>query len=266
VVEEVGWKYPFVKKEERFMFEGGCEVVVLRFKRACRAKKRNEGVKHAKADIILFLGGDFIPQKNSIQSHLLFHTLHPQYTKVGIGSNVFIKEKRTDFMEWLEETGALFGARFLEYTEEQPIDFFYGANTSIKKEFLEMAGPFDERFLYESCDDYDMGLRLKALGMESYVLPAATVIHDHDVTVDQRLMMLEQAGKSTVLLDLKYPDNQSWINERVVLIDDLKKEADDNLKKYNYSKEKKYLFKYYELISRIAFCKGYQNELKKIGF
>jgi GT2 family glycosyltransferase len=266
VAEDIGWKYPFVKKEEKILLDNGCEVEILRFKRTGRAKKRNECIKKAKADILLLFAGDFVPLTDSIQSHILFHTLHPEISKVGVGSNIFIKEKRTSFMEWLEETGALFGVPFLQYKEEHPIDFFYGANTSVKKEFIRQSGLFDERFLYDACEDYDMGLRLKALGMQSYILPSATVIHQHDVTIDQRVMLLEMAGQSTVLLDLKYPSNQNWLADRTVSIGELEQEADDNKKKYEYSKEIRYLHKYYELISRIAFCKGYQKELKKVGF
>ena len=265
IAEDVGYKYPFVKKHEQIFTNNGCEIQIIRLAKAGRAKKRNEAILQSSSDLILLLAGDFVPTPDTIQSHIQFHTLHPERNKVALGAGKFIKEKRDSFMEWVEETGTLFGLPFLQYTAEQQVDFFYGANASLKKDFLLSAGPFEERFIYDSCDDYNMGQRLKKLGLDSFIVPLAAAIHEHDVTLEQRLMNLEQAGKSSVLLDMKYPDNISWINDRNVSIPALKDEAKLNLKKYEYSKEAMYLHKYYELISKAAFCKGYQKEFKKLG-
>ncbi len=187
IVEDVGFRYPFVKKHEQFVMPGGAEITILRFWRTGRAKKRNSALALATSDLVLLFAGDFVPFKETIPSHLSFHERNPENKRVGVGPAVFIKEARTPFMEWLEDLGSLFGVPFLTYAKEEPLDFFYGANTSVKKEFLNLAGPFDEAFLYDSCEDYDMGQRLKKLGMEAYILPAATVIHEHDVTLEQRL-------------------------------------------------------------------------------
>jgi hypothetical protein len=265
VVEDVGFKYPFVKKHEQIITNNGCEIQIIRLNRTSRAKKRNEAILQSSSNILLLFAGDFIPLPETIQSHLQFHTLHPANNKVAIGPGLFVKEARSPLMEWSEETGKLFGLPFLEYKTEQPVDFFYGANASLKKDFLLSAGPFDERFLHDSCDDYDMWQRLKKLNMESWVVPSAAAIHEHDVTIEQRKMLLEQAGKSSVLLDLKYPDNIPWINERTISIPALEEEAKLNYKKYQYSNEINYLHKYFELISRIAFCKGYQREIQRTG-
>lgn len=264
IAEDVGFKYPFVKKHERIFTNNGCEIQIIRLSRTGRAKKRNEAILRSTSDLILLLAGDFVPMPDMIQSHIEFHTLNPAKNKVALGPGKFIKEKRNSLMEWAEETGILFGFPFLQYTTEQPVNFFYGANTSLKKDFLSLAGPFDECFLYDSCDDYDMGERLKKLGMDSYILPSATAVHEHDVTLEQRKMLLEQAGRSTVLLDMKYPDNISWINDRDVSVSALEKEARQNLKKYEYSRQITYLHKYYELTCRASFCRGYQRELKKL--
>ncbi len=68
-----------------------------------------------------------------------------------------------------------------------------------------------------------------------------------------------------IRLDEKYPDEISWIGERSVSIKELEKEANECLSRCQKSNDIEALYNYYALISRAAFCKGYQKALRKAG-
>ena len=72
---------------------------------------------------------------------------------------------QNDFRRWLEDQGMLWGVTLNHLTGTVPEDFFYGANTSIKRRFLQQAGPFNESFTGLAGDDHEIGVRLSKMGM-----------------------------------------------------------------------------------------------------
>lgn len=193
----------------------------FRISKRGRAAARNYGVQQAKAKVLLFYSIDFIATPRLLEEHLKLHEGNSEKAVVGIGPALFSQKLIfTSFMRWLEESGAVFGASFLP-NHKIPDDFFYGANTSIKKSFLTSVGQFDERLPYQSVDDYDMGCRLYKHGMKTIYLPEALAYHDHQVTIEERRTAMMEAGKSTAILDSGSPNLRKRIRSiaRLLVLD-----------------------------------------------
>lgn len=171
-----------------------------------RAASHNRGIRESSANLLLFLADDFVPTRALIEEHLRFHETYPMPHMAAIGPALFSPHlEMTSFMRWLERTRYLFGISFAGQNPAIPPNFFYGANTSLKKDFLLSVGLFDEDFPYDAVDDYEMGLRLFEHGMKTVFLPRALAYHDHQVTLEGRRTTMRKAGASTRILDLKYP-------------------------------------------------------------
>jgi GT2 family glycosyltransferase len=176
-----------------------------------RAKAINAGVRLARADLIVLLADDFLPDPGLVSAHLRFHEQHPEPSLVGIGSGKFPAHLcACAFRRWLEDSGTLFGVSFTQTAREWPDHFFYAANTSFKKAFFNPVGGFDEDFPHPAWDDYEMGLRLRKNGMRSLPVPQAVASHEHAVTLDERCAAMREAAASAVILEGKYPGAQPW--------------------------------------------------------
>ncbi|MCC6888982.1 MAG: glycosyltransferase family 2 protein [Hyphomicrobiales bacterium] len=188
----------------------GLRLVYQRSAKGGRAVAYNHGLPLCRAPLVLFLGDDMLPWPATVETHLRFHEAHPDLHRVGIGAALFPVPLRTHFSVWAETSGELFGAVFRRDMSSVPDNFFYIANASIKRAFLLQAGPFDENFRFHAWDDYELGLRLCALGMKSEFLPAATAEHHHDVTLRERCRLIFEAGQSAAVFDVKYPGAHPW--------------------------------------------------------
>ena len=176
-----------------------------------RARQLNVAIGKARADLILMLADDFIPCPRLVSLHCELHRTDSSETLVGIGPGLFPDDGRAnDFMHWLEDSGELFGVRFTDPELELPHYYFYMANTSIKRSLLQKAGCFDEDFPYDAMDDWEMGLRLLALGMRNTYVPDAWAIHEHILDLNERCRAMRQAGESAAIYDAKSDKPGPW--------------------------------------------------------
>lgn len=200
-----------VFEEFRRTHGGGLNFRYYKIPKGGRAKANNFGFLHTSADVVIFLVDDFIPSKSLVEAHLTFHEQHPESHMVGIGGGFFPDDVRADpFCQWLEDSGELLGVSFTRGTENFPDSYFYAGNSSVKRDFLERAGLFDEAFPFHAWDDYEMGLRLAANGMQSVYLPAAWATHDHRVTIASRLTAMRWAGISAAIFEMTHVGAQTW--------------------------------------------------------
>lgn len=84
-----------------------------------------------------------IPPRSLVEglSRLRFHEANPELHSVGIGGGVCPAELRKNaFRRWLEDSGEQFGVSFTTGVEHFPGNFFYVANSSVKRELLGRAG------------------------------------------------------------------------------------------------------------------------------
>lgn len=167
-----------------------------------RARCLNVALEHARADLLLMLADDFMPCDRLLSEHLRFHRENLWENLVAIGPGLFPRDDGTSlFMRWLEDSGEIFGVSFTDPAMKLPRHYFYMANTSVKRAFLKRAGQFDERFPYDAMDDWEMGLRLAAVGMEAVYLPDAVAIHEHIITLPDRCQQMENAGETAAIYD-----------------------------------------------------------------
>jgi len=80
-------------------------------------------------------------------------------------------------MRWYGEAGGLFGYRQIQRKREIDYRFFYTANLSMKREFLQSYGNFDENFKMAAYEDIELGFRLSKAGMRILYNPRAVGYH-----------------------------------------------------------------------------------------
>ncbi len=148
------------------------------------SSNRNVGWRAARAPIVLFTDNDTIPDKHLVREHLASHDDGPAENIAVVGHVRWARELRvTPFMRWLEE-----GIQF-DYPSIPGTDatwaHLYGANSSIKRSFIERIGGYDEERLPYLYDDLDFAYRAHKLGLRVVYNPRAIVNHLRpDMTVE----------------------------------------------------------------------------------
>jgi GT2 family glycosyltransferase len=186
------------------------DISCHRVERGGRALALNRAVELATGNLVIFLGDDFVPPPEFAEAHLRLHRAHPEAEAVGIGSALLIPALRTPFSVWLEESGQLFGVPFRADMTSVPEDFFYVGNASVKRELLERAGRFDERFAHHAWDDLEFGLRLRAAGMKSQFVPDARADHVHRIDLNERERSVRYAGAAARVYITDHVENSAW--------------------------------------------------------
>ena len=183
-------------------------IVYQQIPPAGRARALNVALREASGDVIVFLAADFIPEPDFVEQHRRFHLEHPELQAVGVGKALVPPElQHGPFARWLEDTGQLFGVPLGEGVESIPSNFFYVGNASVKRGLIDLVGRFDEDFPYSAWDDHEYKLRLLEHGMCSRLIPEATVVHEHPLTLAERRRSVHEAGQSAAIYAHKCRDD-----------------------------------------------------------
>lgn len=116
------------------------------------AKARNNGIKNAQGEYIIFIDDDIIVNKKFIESHLNKH----QENKKVIVHGPVIYTNNLDNPTSAEKKISDFSTAF-----------FATGNASIKKEYLFKAGLFNDKFKEYGWEDLELGTRLKKLNLSA---------------------------------------------------------------------------------------------------
>ncbi len=224
-----------------------------------RANAYNYGLPLCDAPIILFFGDDFIATPQTAEVHLKFHEANREPNSVGIGSAILPSDLRTRFSVWLEESGNLFGIPFSSDMMFVPENFFYTGNTSVKREFLDLAGIFDDRYPYHGWDDYELGLRLTKIGMKSTYLTGATAQHVHSITLQERARVMLQAGECAAIFERSYKGSHAWQNKVKITPWQFQLYAYLYLVAYALTRHDGFMHSYYEAALDKNFVLGYRE-------
>jgi GT2 family glycosyltransferase len=200
-----------------------------------------------------------LARPQTAEVHLRFHEANPDLHQVGVSSMILAEQFRTHFANWLERSGELFGVPFSDDMTSIPESFFYVGNASVKREFLLATGPFDENFRYHAWDDYELGLRMRGLGMKSCFLPQARAEHVHDISLAGRCRTMTRAGESAAVLERKYGGDQSWRRKCRVPPWRLRLFGLMALLRYTISRGEKHLISYYRASLDASFVAGYRR-------
>jgi GT2 family glycosyltransferase len=168
-----------------------------------RAAMNNLGVSLANAPLLCFCADDFVPGPTFVAAHLAHHELYPELNRIGVGGALAAPAMRDEspFLAWLEDNNLLFGVRFHDANVVVPPDYFYAANSSIKRELFERVGRFDEMLPFPTHDDWEFGRRLVRHDTVSEWIPGALCIHDHVLNLEERIEHMRQAGASAAMLN-----------------------------------------------------------------
>jgi GT2 family glycosyltransferase len=159
---------------------------------------RNTGWRAARAPLVLFTDNDTIPVASVVREHLAWHRRHPAPEIAVVGHVRWARELRlTPFMRWLDH-GIQFDFPSIEGIEASWSQL-YGANSSLKREFVELVGDWDEERLPYLYEDIDWAYRARGRGLRVLYNRRAVVDHlRHDATLDfwkekvRRLAPIEQ--------------------------------------------------------------------------
>jgi GT2 family glycosyltransferase len=224
-----------------------------------RAKAYNRGLQLCRAPIVLFFADDNLAAPQTAEVHLRFHEANPQAHQVGVGSMILAAELRTHFTTWLERSGELFGVPFSDDMTSVPDNFFYAGNSSVKREFLLAAGPFDESFRYHAWDDYELGLRMHKRGMKACFLPQAKAGHVHDISLAGRCRTMTRAGESAAVFERTYGSDQFWRRKCRVPPWCFRVYGLISLLRYAILRRERYLISYYRARLDASFVAGYRR-------
>jgi glycosyltransferase involved in cell wall biosynthesis len=129
---------------------------------------RNLGMDKARGEIIIFVDSDIFTPSNFISEHVKFHQKFGDVVVSGPTvrtnrlDNVFADTNRRKVKKWLFDFS---GPSFIT------------SNLSVKRKFLIRAGGFDEEFTGFGWHDWELGLRLKKLGLKARRNINAIVYH-----------------------------------------------------------------------------------------
>lgn len=194
----------FLKKQTVLDFE---TIVIEDKKRKGAAWARNQGIKKAKGEVLIFIGDDTLPDKNFVAVHLEGHCRFPQSHIALLGKTLWhpsLQDKR--FFQWLKKTPLQ--ASYQSLIKSRPVSFkrFYTTNLSLKRSFLSQhALLFDENFPNAALEDIDFGYRFIGLGGKLLYWPQAKNFHFHPMTPNQFFDRMEQVGRNGQYFYYKHP-------------------------------------------------------------
>jgi GT2 family glycosyltransferase len=150
------------------------QLTVLRQPNAGPAAARNSGVKHASADLILFLDDDVVPVPNLVELHLRAHDADPNAVVIG-PMQPPAEWARPAWIRWEEEMLEVQYQAMLSGEYPCTPRQFYTANASLSRaRFLEVGG-FDGTF--KRAEDVEMAYRMRDRGASFVFLHPAIVYH-----------------------------------------------------------------------------------------
>lgn len=170
---------------------------------------RNTGWRAARAPVVLFTDNDTIPVPALISRHLAAHRRHPE-DEVAVSGHVRWAKglKVTPFMKWLDQ-GIQFGFNAVE-GEEGHWAMLYGANSSIKRAFLERVGGYDEERLPYLYEDMDWGRRALDHGLRVVYDREAIVDHWRPMTVEVWQARAPMLAATEWQFCQLHPDIEPW--------------------------------------------------------
>lgn len=177
----------------------------LHQKNAGQGNARNNALKHASGQIVLFIGDDIYGDTDFLEKHVAFHQEHPEKTIACLGLTDWDPESDvTPFMEWLTHGGPQFAYHQLAPHQEASFWYFYTSNISLKKELL-LEDSFDPDFKAYGWEDIELGYRLMQKGLKLIYTPEVHAVHDHVMEPSSLKKRMFNVGKSALLFQKKQP-------------------------------------------------------------
>jgi GT2 family glycosyltransferase len=174
---------------------------------------RNVGWQAARTPIVLFTDNDTIPVSGLVSEHLAWHQRYPDPETVVVGWVRWARGiKVTPFMTWLDH-GYQFDFHSIEGADASWAHV-YGANSSIKREFLVRVGGYDEERLPYLYEDLDWGYRARDHGLRVMLNRRAIVDHLGATTLPQWQLRAPRLAAAEWTFCQLHPDIPPWFHEK----------------------------------------------------
>ena len=139
------------------------------------ARARNLGAKHAGGELLIFLDCDMIPESQFVEAHARWHQVHDRALAIGFRCHAdfegvtreelekaespseTVVGQRITRPEWIESH--MTRTRNLTSDDDDLFVIASGGNLSIRREFFNTVGGFDESFLQWGGEDIEFGFR-----------------------------------------------------------------------------------------------------------
>ncbi len=176
---------------------------------------RNEGLKHAQGEYVLFIGDDIFLEPEACEKHLevLENSKNqiPNSNICVLGFTTWDSECGiTPVMCWLEESGWQFGYPLLTSYAHALIPqnlqhrFCYTSHISLPLEIARKHLFRTDMHLY-GWEDIEWGMRLADAGLRLFYEPDARALHHHRISFEESLQRMKILGLSAVEIAKKIP-------------------------------------------------------------
>lgn len=193
---------------------------------------RNEGLRHATGELVLFIGDDILADRRLLESHLAAHATRSDPGVAILGHIDWVPEMpRSAVMDFVCGPATLqFAYTFIPGLPALDFRFFYTSNISLKRQFLLEAAAdgvtFDADFTAAAFEDSEFAMRLARRGLQIVYAADALAYHDHWMDLDSFSRREYAAGRMAVVFYRKHPqiDDQlqvRWIEDWTGAIDEL---------------------------------------------
>jgi len=157
------------------------------------AASRNDGVRTAVNEIVLFLDDDLVPSRGIIRNHIEHHS---KSNCAVIGN---IKYRETFSTRWVSRYLSTRGTHKIKPDERIPFKCFWTSNTSIRKEHLLKVGLFDEQFKGAGGEDTEIAYRLEKVGIQ-FVFADNALCYHKPVSLSELIKKQESFAKNALPL------------------------------------------------------------------
>lgn len=166
------------------------------------APTRNEGVRRAQTDLVLFIDDDILASPTLIEEHLKGHAQGPCSVLGHISVNW--EESPSRFLRYLKQSEDQNTFKFLD-PHQTSFAYFYTGNVSCRTEALRKVGGYDEGFTVYGVEDIDLGYRLEMYGERMIYRKEASAVHDYHPTYQDFLRKRYNNGRSLAYFLAKFP-------------------------------------------------------------
>ena len=175
---------------------------------------RNAGWRAARAPLVLYTDNDTVPVRRLVEEHVEWHRRHPE-TEVGVlGLVRWAPEiEVTTFMRWLD-MGLQFGYANYRGHVDLPWAAFAGANSSLKRAFIERVGDFDQEHFPYGYEDTDWAYRASKLGFRMVYNRKAVVDHVRPMSIEFYKRRIRRVAAAEHTFTRLHPELPPFWHER----------------------------------------------------
>ncbi len=174
-------------------------VTVINQQNQGPAVARNEGVRHASGEIVVFTDADCVPDKLFLEE-----ILKPFDNPAIVAVKGAYRTRQTGI--WARFAQVEFMERYAKLSRSENIDFVDSYAAAFRKDVFEKVGGFDAHFPVANNEDVDLSYKIAHLGSMMAFNPKAIVYHIHPDSARKYLKLKFSRAYWRMLVYRKFPE------------------------------------------------------------